>query len=320
MKGEPVPYAAWDFDAASVAAQKDGQRVSLCIPAKDEEATVGLLVRSVVRDLVERVPLLDEVVVLDDRSVDATASLAEAAGARVVCVDEVLPELDRRTGKGEALWKSVAGSVGDIVVWVDADIRRFDTNFVLGLVAPLITDPDVDFVKGWYAREGGRVTELVARPVLSMLFPHLAVFHQPLAGEYGGRRALLEQVPFVGGYGVDIGLLIDVADRIGIERMAQVDLGVRVHRNRPLDALAPQAATVLRTALTRAGIPLPEHPTQLIRPGDYQRIAWLHVAALPFLLVVMAGGGLWAARRIRRDDEPLPGVPVFGDTPPVREE
>jgi len=264
----PVPYAAWDFDAASVAARKDGQRISLCIPAKDEEPTVGLLVRAVVRDLIERVPLLDEVVVLDDRSVDGTAEVAEAAGARVVCVDEVLPDLDRRTGKGEALWKSVAGSVGDIVVWVDADIRRFDTNFVLGLVAPLVTDANVDFVKGWYAREGGRVTELVARPVLAMLFPHLSVFHQPLAGEYGGRRALLESVPFVGGYGVDIGLLIDVADRIGVGRMAQVDLGVRVHRNRPLDALAPQATTVLRTALSRAGVSLSQFPTQLVRPGE----------------------------------------------------
>jgi glucosyl-3-phosphoglycerate synthase len=268
MATAPVPYAAWDFDPAAIAARKDGQRISLCIPAKDEEPTVGLLVRAVVRDLMERVPLLDEVVVLDDRSVDGTADVAEAAGARVVCVDEVLPELDRRTGKGEALWKSVAGSVGDIVVWVDADIRRFDTNFVLGLVAPLVIDPDVDFVKGWYAREGGRVTELVARPTLAMLFPHLSVFHQPLAGEYGGRRSLLESVPFVGGYGVDIGLLIDVAARIGTGRMAQVDLGVRVHRNRPLEALAPQAATVLRTALTRAGVPLSQFPTQLIRPGE----------------------------------------------------
>lgn len=268
MTAEPVQYAAWDFDAASVAAQKAGQRVSLCIPAKDEEATVGLLVRTVVRDLVERVPLLDEVVVVDDRSTDGTAAVAEAAGARVVCVDDVLPDVEPKTGKGEALWKSVAAATGDIVVWVDADIRRFDTNFVLGLVAPLVTDPDVDFVKGWYAREGGRVTELVARPVLALLFPHLTVFHQPLAGEYGGRRSLLEQVPFVGGYGVDIGLLIDIADRIGIGRMAQVDLGVRVHRNRPLEALSLPAALVLRTALVRAGISLSQFPTQLLRPGD----------------------------------------------------
>jgi glucosyl-3-phosphoglycerate synthase len=263
----PVSYATWDFDAASLAAQKDGQRISLCIPAKDEAATVGLLVRAVVRDLVERVPLVDEILVVDDHSRDATGEVAEAAGARVVAVDDVFPDLDQRTGKGEALWKSVAAAEGDLIVWVDADIRRFDTAFVTGLVAPLVTDPDVDFVKGWYAREGGRVTELVARPVLALLFPHLSTFAQPLAGEYGGRRSLLEQLPFVGGYGVDIGMLIDVADRVGVDRMAQVDLGVRVHRNRPLDELSPQAVAVLRAALSRAGVGVPESPT-LVRPGE----------------------------------------------------
>jgi glucosyl-3-phosphoglycerate synthase len=266
MKG-PVSYAARDFDPARLAARKDGQRISLCIPAKDEEATVGLLVQAVARDLVERVPLVDEVLVMDDRSTDATASVAAAAGARVVAVDDVLPHLGFRTGKGEALWKSVAAAEGDIIIWVDADLRRFDTNFVTGLVAPFVSDPDIDFVKGWYAREGGRVTELVARPVLALLFPHLSVFAQPLAGEYGGRRALLEGLPFVGGYGVDIGMLIDVAATVGLGRMAQVDLGVRVHRNRPLDQLSPQALAVLRTALARAGVTVPRSPA-LVRPGE----------------------------------------------------
>lgn len=263
----PVSYNARDFDAEKLAAEKDGQRVSLCIPAKNEESTVGYLVRAVHRDLVERAPLVDEIVVMDDRSTDGTAAVATAAGARVVRVDEVLPELDLRTGKGEALWKSVAAAEGDIVVWVDADLRRFDTNFVTGLVGPLLTDPGVDFVKGWYAREGGRVTELVARPVLALLFPHLAPFAQPLAGEYGGRRSLLEQLPFVGGYGVDIALLIDVAARIGLGRMAQVDLGVRVHRNRPLDELSPQALAVMRTALARAGVAVEDSPV-MARPGE----------------------------------------------------
>jgi glucosyl-3-phosphoglycerate synthase len=263
----PVSYAARDFDPAKLAAQKDGQRISLCIPAKDEEATVGLLVRAVARELVERIPLIDEVLVIDDRSSDATADVAAAAGARVVGVDDVLPHLGVRTGKGEALWKSVAAAEGDIIVWVDADLRRFDTNFVTGLVAPFVTDPEIDFVKGWYTREGGRVTELVARPVLALLFPHLSVFAQPLAGEYGGRRDLLEQLPFVGGYGVDIGMLIDVAQKVGLDRMAQVDLGVRVHRNRPLDELSPQALAVMRTALARAGITLPPEPV-LLRPGE----------------------------------------------------
>ncbi|HEY2332982.1 MAG TPA: glucosyl-3-phosphoglycerate synthase [Acidimicrobiales bacterium] len=264
---DPVAYAARDFSAEKLAAQKDGLRISLCIPAKDEEATVGQLVRAVARDLVERVPLVDEVVVIDDRSSDTTASVARAAGARVLGVDDVLPHLDPRTGKGEALWKSVAAADGDVIVWVDADLRRFDSSFVTGLVAPFVTDPTIDFVKGWYAREGGRVTELVARPVLALLFPHLAGFAQPLAGEYGGRRSLLEALPFVGGYGVDIGLLIDVAAKVGLGRMAQVDLGVRVHRNRPLDELSPQALAVLRTALVRAGVEVPAAPV-LVRPGE----------------------------------------------------
>lgn len=267
MTDGPVSFTAWQFDASNLAATKGRQRISLCIPAKNEEATVGLLVRSVVRNLVDEVPLLDEVLVIDDRSTDRTSEVAADAGARCVHVDDVLPGLDRRTGKGEAMWKSVAAATGDLIVWVDADIRRFDTNFVTGLVGPLLTDPDVDFVKAWYAREGGRVTELVARPILALLFPELSVFAQPLAGEYGGRRQVLEQVPFVTGYGVDIGLLIDVARHVGLGRIAQVDLGVRVHRNRPLDELSPQAVEVLRTALERSGDVLTAGDPVLRRPG-----------------------------------------------------
>ena len=159
------------------------------------------------------------------------------------------------------MWKSLHATTGDIVCWVDADIRNFGHHFISGLLGPLITDPDVAFVKGYYRRPlhgeptgGGRVTELVARPLLSVLFPELAGFIQPLSGEYAGRRALLEQVPFVEGWGVEIGLLVDIVRSVGLGSTAQVDLGVREHRNRPLDELGPQATAILVTALRRAGL------------------------------------------------------------------
>jgi glucosyl-3-phosphoglycerate synthase len=173
------------------------------------------------------------------------------------------------------MWKSLHASAGDIIAWCDADVREFDPAFVVGLLGPLLTEPGVDFVKGFYDRPlneggtgGGRVTELAARPIISLLYPQLVPIVQPLAGEYAGRRSLLEQLPFVQGYGVDLGLLIDITERFGVDCIAQTDLGVRHHRNRPLDELSPQALAVLHTALVRAdpslivGVPL------LARPGS----------------------------------------------------
>jgi len=182
----------------------------------------------------------------------------------VVAVDDVLPELGPGEGKGEALYKSVASAEGDLIAWCDADILDFAPHFVVGLLGPLLTRSDISFVKGFYDRPvdgggvdgphgGGRVTELMARPVIAARFPHLASIVQPLAGEYAGRRSLLERLPFVQGYGVDLGLLIDIAEVEGTEAIAQVDLGLRRHRNRPLDELGPQALAVLQTALGRAG-------------------------------------------------------------------
>jgi glucosyl-3-phosphoglycerate synthase len=219
------------------------------------------------------VGLVDEVLVVDDHSTDRTADVAAAAGAKVVAAEEVLPEYGEGHGKGEAMWKSLFVARGDLVVWCDADVRSFAPGYVSGLVGPLLEDPQVQFVKGFYERPlgaggdgGGRVTELLARPALALLFPDLAGVVQPLAGEYAGRRSALEQLPFVQGYGVDIGLLIDVARRFGPDAIAQVDLGVRLHRNRPLDELSPQATAVLQTALRRAGHDVPSRVV-LRRPG-----------------------------------------------------
>ncbi|HMF84438.1 MAG TPA: glucosyl-3-phosphoglycerate synthase [Acidimicrobiia bacterium] len=261
--------------SALVAAKaRHGYTVSVCLPARDEEATVGRVVATVRRDLVERLQVVDEIVVMDDGSTDATGDAARVAGAHVYRVDELLPELPPGIGKGNAMWKSLYVCQGDLLCWVDADIRNFRADFVTRLLAPLLTDPDVGMVKGFYRRPlhdsptgGGRVTELMARPVLSYLFPALTRFVQPLSGEYAARRSILEAVPFVEGWGVEIGLLLDVVHQFGIQSVSQVDLGVRAHRNRPLEQLGPQALAILATALRRAGLDACDPPfaAELVR-------------------------------------------------------
>lgn len=256
--------------------RKDGRTISVCLPARDEAATIGPIVTALRAHLVDEVPLVDELIVVDDHSEDATAAIARDAGARVVHAADVLPDLDLGPGKGQAMWKSLHVATGDLVAWCDADIRDFDVRFVTGILGPLVDHEDVGFVKGFYDRPldgepsgGGRVTELVARPLISLLFPHLSAIVQPLAGEYGGRRDVLESVPFVGGYGVELGLLVDIAERFGPGTIAQADLGVRIHRNRPLGELGPQATAILHTALRRADtdLTLPE-AALLVRPGE----------------------------------------------------
>jgi glucosyl-3-phosphoglycerate synthase len=268
-------YHHQDFDAERLVALKRSYKhtISVCLPARDEATTIGPIVDMLVR-LARTSGLIDEVVVVDDHSIDGTASLAEKSGARVVHVGDVLPELGPGEGKGEALWKSVVAAEGDLIAWVDADISDFESRFVTGLLGPLLTRSDIGFVKGYYARPlshdgegGGRVTELVARPLVATLFPHLASIVQPLAGEYAGRRSVLERVPFVQGYGVDLGLLIDIAEGEGTDAIAQVDLGTRHHRNRPLHELGPQAVAVVQTALRRAGTGHGEEAATLVRPG-----------------------------------------------------
>ncbi|WP_206074569.1 glucosyl-3-phosphoglycerate synthase [Antribacter gilvus] len=250
------------WDRHRLVEAKGASRVSVVLPARDEEATVGAIVTTLRRELVEAVPLVDELVVIDSRSVDRTAAEAEHAGARVFRQTDVLPRLGDVAGKGEALWKSLYVTDGDIVVFVDADLRDFDEQFVVGLLGPLLTDPGIGFVKAYYDRPlengeqvlpagGGRVTELVARPLLNLYWPALAGFVQPLAGEYAGRRSLLERVPFLSGYGVEIGMLVDVAEDAGLDAMAQVDLGRRAHRNSTDGELGRMAAEVQLAVLAR---------------------------------------------------------------------
>jgi glycosyltransferase involved in cell wall biosynthesis len=251
-------------DAAALVELKRQQNVtvSVCIPTLNEESTIRDIVGTISAELVERVPLVDELVVMDSRSTDGTAEAAAEAGARVFQDHEVLPEVEPLTGKGEALWKSLFVLRGDVILWLDADIENFHPRFVLGPLGPLLTDPAIGYVKSFYERPvreseapvpvgGGRVTELVARPLLNMFWPQLAGLVQPLAGEYAGRRRILEQVPFFTGYGVEIGLIIDVAERFGLQAMAQVDLDERRHRNRNIGELSRMAFAVLQTALHR---------------------------------------------------------------------
>ena len=231
------------------------------VPARNEEATVAGVVRPLVGELVEE-GVLSEVVVVDDGSTDRTATRAAAAGARVVQVADVLAG-HGGTGKGGAMWRGLAATSGDLVAYVDADLVDFDPDSVTRLLRPLVDDPSAGLVKGSWRRPlgddpagGGRITELAARPLLARFFPELFFVRQPLAGEYAGTRALLERLPFLAGWGVDIGLLLDAARVGGTASIRQVDLGTRRHRNRPLAELAVPAATVLLAVLDRAGVRL----------------------------------------------------------------
>jgi glucosyl-3-phosphoglycerate synthase len=259
-----------DVEALMRAKRCGGHRVSVVLPARDEEATVGHLVRDLAERWMRAVPLVDELLVVDSDSTDATPAVARAAGADVVATTDVLPAHGSRPGKGEALWKSLAATSGDLVVFLDADLLGDVSHYVPGLLGPLLTDPQVQYVKGCYTRPlefdgvthpsgGGRVTELTARPLLNALWPELAGFVQPLGGEYAGRRAVLEQVPFVSGYGVEVALLIDLLGLTGLSALAQVDLGVRRHRSQGEEALGAMAGQVVSAVLARAGCGRPGH-------------------------------------------------------------
>ncbi len=282
VEGEPVDYTisvvvdkwfaentfhAHEFkDIQQLVELKEKQRltISLGLPALNEEKTIGKIIRTMRRMFMERYPLLDEIVVIDSNSSDRTVEIAQQAGVPVVKHSEILAQYEVWAGKGEALWNSLYILRGDLVAWIDTDIVNIHPRFVYGILGPLIREPKLMYVKGFYqrplkvgkkfeARGGGRVTELSARPLLNLFYPELSGFIQPLSGEYAGRRVALEQVPFVAGYGVEIGLLIDIWNRFGLAAMGQVDLEERIHRNQSLAALSKMSFEIIQVVLKRIG-------------------------------------------------------------------
>lgn len=242
--------------------RRQGVTISLALPALNEAATIGPLIDALKAPLYDAAPLLDEIVLIDSNSTDDTRALARLRDIPVHIHQRILPQYGAFAGKGEALWKSLYVTRGDIVVWVDTDIHDIHPRFVYGLVGPLLREPRLQFTKGFYRRPitvggqlidagGGRVTELVARPLFNLFFPELSGFLQPLSGEYAGRRRVLERQPFFTGYGVEAGLLIDLLHDLGLDAMAQVDLQQRVHRNQELEGLSRMAFAIMQVVMQR---------------------------------------------------------------------
>jgi len=257
---EANTYEAGDWTLASLLEAKGDTRVSLVVPARNEAATVGHIVGRVREALMATARLVDEIVVIDSDSTDATAEVASSAGARVHASASIRPDLGSVPGKGEAMWKSLFVTTGDLIVFMDADLEEWDTHFVPGLLGPLLTRPEVELVKGFYRRpgshglDGGRVTELVARPLVAMLFPELAGLVQPLAGEWAVRRSLFEALSVPTGYAVELAALVDTLRLRGLDAIAQVDLGRRSHRHQELLDLGQMATQILGAATRRSGL------------------------------------------------------------------
>ena len=259
-------WSDWSVAELQAAKQRRGEKVSLVVPARNEAATVADIVTRLRERLVETAVLLDEIVVIDSDSTDGTATIARDAGATVHTAADIAPGHGSHPGKGEAMWKSQFVVEGDLVVYMDADLVDWDTHFVPGLLGPLLMGgPDVRLVKGFYERplevggeaagrfEGGRVTELVARPLLALHRPELGAVVQPLAGEWAVRRAHLATLPVPHGYGVEIAALVDTYDRHGLTAIAQVDLGRRSHRHQGLRDLGRMSAQILAAVARRTG-------------------------------------------------------------------
>lgn len=240
--------------------QQQNLTISLALPALNEEKTVGKVIKMMKKELMQKVSLLDEIVLIDSNSKDRTREIAKKEGVPVYIHQQILERLKPRRGKGEALWKSLLVTKGDIIIWIDTDIVNIHPRFVYGIIGPLLQNPQVQLVKGFYRRPlrvgetmqaggGGRVTELTARPLLNLFYPELSGVVQPLSGEYGGRRSALEKIPFFSGYGVETGLLIDVYEKYGIQGIAQVDLLERIHHNQPLEALSKMSFAIIQAVL-----------------------------------------------------------------------
>jgi len=237
-----------------------GSVITVCVPTRETAATIAGTVRELA--LLRKAGLVDQILVVDAASADGTATIAAAAGAEVVQERDLLPQTGAVEGKGDAMWRALSVASGEIVVYLDGDVRDFGAHYVVGLLGPLLQSPEIEFVKGFYRRPlsleeveiedaGGRVTELSARPLLELTAPELAQFRQPLAGEVAGRRSLLSRIPYFTGYGVEMAMLIDVWRAVGISRMAQVDLGSKRNSHQDLAALAGMSREVIEALATR---------------------------------------------------------------------
>lgn len=253
----------WELKRLVEAKEKQNLTISLCLPTLNEEKTIGKEIIIFKSELMKRYPLIDEIAVIDSGSEDDTLKVAKNYGADTYLASDILPHLEPKKGKGENLWKAIHQLKGDIIVYVDADISNIHPRFVYGLVAPLIYREEVKYVKAFYDRPlafsgnvrasgGGRVTEILVRPLFSLFFPELTAIIQPLSGEYAVRREVLDQIAFPIGYGVETSHLIDVYHRYGLEAFAQTDLDKRVHENKPTQALGKMSFGILQTFVKRA--------------------------------------------------------------------
>lgn len=286
----------WDLRHMVEEKEKQGVTISLCIPTLNEEATIGKEIVIFKSELMSRYPLLDEIAVVDSGSQDKTLEVAEAFGADVYLSSEILPEVGEKRGKGENLWKAIYQLKGDIIVYVDADIKNIHPRFAYGLVAPLIYRPEIKYTKAFYERPlafsqgvrpsgGGRVTEILVRPLFSLFFPELTAVIQPLSGEYAVRREVLQAIPFPIGYGVETSHLIDVYHKWGMSAFGQTDLDQRVHRNQSTRDLGKMSFGILQTFLSRVeslgvlqGIPDLSHiMRQSQAREDFHEIVEIHI-------------------------------------------
>jgi nucleotide-binding universal stress UspA family protein/glycosyltransferase involved in cell wall biosynthesis len=279
-----------DLDYLLKLKRERGLSISLAFPSLNEEETVGKVIQTIKQSLVLDVPLLDEIVLIDSNSEDRTREIAQDLDIPVYIHQSVLPKYGSRRGKGEALWKSLYCTHGDIVIWLDTDIVNIHPRFAYGLIGPLLSRPNIQFVKGFYRRPlkvgdkiqaggGGRVTELTARPLLNLFYPELSGVIQPLSGEYGGRRTALEQFSFFSGYGVEIGLLIDMLEKLGLNTIAQVDLQERIHHNQPLEALSKMSFAIIQAVIrkleSRYGQSILENVNRTMKLIRYERESFI---------------------------------------------